>query len=79
MYFFPWELEQAITAFVTYYINERYHESLDNMTPADVFFGRVQEVKNKHEETKQKTLEQRRRMNRQMAQNDLSLGWRTPS
>ena len=78
-YFFPWELEQAISGFVAYYNDKRYHESLDNMTPADVFYGRAQEVKNKREETKQKTLEQRRRLNRQMAQNDLSLRWQTLS
>ena len=78
-YFFPWELEQAISGFVTFYNNDRYHESLDNMTPADVFYGRVQEVKNKREETKQKTLEQRRQYNRQTTLNDLSLGWQTLS
>ncbi|HUS94686.1 MAG TPA: integrase core domain-containing protein [Patescibacteria group bacterium] len=35
-FYFPWELEHAIEEFVIYYNNERYHESLDNLTPADV-------------------------------------------
>jgi hypothetical protein len=45
--------------------NERYHESLDNMTPADVYFGRVEEVKSKRERIKQVTMEERRRQHRQ--------------
>ena len=43
-YYYPWELEQAIEAFVEYYNHERYHEALDNLTPADVYFGRSEEV-----------------------------------
>lgn len=60
-FYFPWELEQAIADFVAYYNHERYHESLDNVTPADVFFGRHQEVLTQREIIKQQTLQQRRR------------------
>lgn len=60
-FYFPWELEQAITDFVAYYNHARYHESLDNVTPADVFFGRQQEVLTQREIIKQQTLQQRRR------------------
>ncbi len=35
-YYYPWELEQAISKWVEHYNHERYHESLDNVTPADV-------------------------------------------
>ena len=62
-FFFPWELEQAIADFVTYYNYERYHESLDNVTPADVYFGRHEEVLTRRELIKQQTLLERRRIN----------------
>ena len=39
-YYFPWELENVITDWVEHYNHERYHESLDNVTPADVYNGR---------------------------------------
>jgi transposase InsO family protein len=60
-FFFPWELEQAIADFVAYYNTERYHESLDNVTPADVYFGRQQEVLTQRAIIKQQTLTERRR------------------
>jgi putative transposase len=48
-FYFPWELEQAIASFVAYYNQHRYHESLDNLIPADVFFGRREEVLNRRQ------------------------------
>jgi putative transposase len=41
-YYLPGQLEQSIGEFVEYYNNRRYHESLDNLTPADVYFGYTQ-------------------------------------
>jgi transposase InsO family protein/transposase-like protein len=69
--FFPWELEQTIADFVAYYNHHRYHEALDNLTPADVYFGRAEEVLTRREETKLATLQERRRHNLQLALNSL--------
>ena len=65
-FFFPWELEQAIADFVVYYNHERYHESLDNVTPADVYFGRQEEVLTQRQIIKHQTLLERRRINLQL-------------
>jgi putative transposase len=66
-YFLPGNLESEIASFVAYYNNQRYHESLDNLTPADVYFGRVKEVLSKRDEIKKRTLQQRRLQNMQAA------------
>jgi len=58
-------LEQSIEEFVRYYNNCRYHESLDNLTPADVYFGRGQAILEWREKIKRKTIEQRRRLHQQ--------------
>ena len=62
-YYAPWELESEITQFVEYYNNHRYHESLDNVTPADKYHGRAEQIISQREKTKRKTLKLRRREN----------------
>jgi putative transposase len=62
-YEFPWELETSIRAFVEYYNTERYHESLDNLTPEDVYFGRGEEIQARREEIKRATMRHRGKWN----------------
>jgi len=66
-YYFPWELEHAITEWVEHYNYERYHESLDNVTPADVYFGRRNEILDQRTIVKSRTLMQRKVQNLQLA------------
>ena len=61
-YYYPWELEQAIANWVQHYNHERYHESLDNVTPADVYHGRGQEILEQRENIKLNTLAMRRQL-----------------
>jgi hypothetical protein len=44
-----------------------YHESLHNVTPADVYFGRDKAILQQRERIKRKTLEARRLHHRQRA------------
>ena len=39
-YYYPWEREKALAKWINHYNHEQYHESLDNVTPADVYEGR---------------------------------------
>ena len=66
-YFLPDDLEAQIDAFVGHYNHQRYHESLKNLTPADVYFGRGQTILLKRERIKQKTFEHRRLQHRKAA------------
>ena len=59
-YFLPGDLEAQIEAFVDHYNHQRYHESLNNVTPADVYFGRDKAILKQRERIKQKTFETRR-------------------
>ncbi|MGK0419013.1 MAG: transposase InsO family protein [Halopseudomonas sp.] len=61
-YYLPGDLEQRIGEFVDYYNHERYHESLNNLTPADVYYGRGQQVLDRREQIKLNTLAMRRKM-----------------
>ena len=62
-YYLPWELEQELEEFVTYYNNERVHESIQNMTPADVFCGRNKEIQTARDMIKSMTLRNRKYIN----------------
>ncbi|WP_170556149.1 IS3 family transposase [Ruegeria atlantica] len=66
-YYLPGDLQQQIDAFVDHYNHGRYHESLQNLTPADVYFGRGQTILKQRERIKQKTIETRRLLHRNSA------------
>ncbi len=66
-YYLPGALEQAVEAFVEHYNHRRYHESLGNVTPADVYFGRDGAILSERRETKEKTMKQRRLINQKRA------------
>lgn len=60
-YYLPGDLVQRLEEFVEHYNNHRYHESLDNLTPADVYFGRGSTILNQRKLTKIKTMKMRRK------------------
>jgi hypothetical protein len=49
--------------FIEYYNHRRYHEALGNVTPADVYYGRREEILRRREEQKQRTIQERLRYN----------------
>ncbi len=61
-YYSTEELERRLSEFIAYYNHRRYHESLQNCTPADVYFGRDQDVLKKRNQVKQNTMNQRRKL-----------------
>ena len=60
-YYLPSELQEQLHRFVSYYNHERYHESLDNLTPADVYYGRGEAILSQREQIKQNTIALRRK------------------
>jgi transposase InsO family protein len=66
-YYLPGDLEAQIEAFVTDYNHRRYHESIDNLTPADVYFGRGQTIMLQRERIKHQTITQRRLQHQRQA------------
>ena len=59
-YYLPGDLEQQINAFVEYYNHVRYHESIDNLRPADVYFGRADTILAERRRIKRATIANRR-------------------
>ncbi len=65
--FLPGDLEARIGAFIEHYNHQRYHESLDNVTPADAYFGRATQILAERERIKRQTIEHRRLQHRKIA------------
>jgi transposase InsO family protein len=59
-YYCPDDLIAEIGKFVDYYNHQRYHESLNNVTPADAYTGRAAAILEQRERTKQETINRRR-------------------
>lgn len=66
-YYLPGDLEQQIGQFIYYYNYQRYHESLNNLTPADVYFGRGQSILEKRRKIKERTIKQRHLLHKMQA------------
>ena len=62
----PSELEKAINEWVKYYNERRFHESLDNLTPRDVYLGQGEEIKKIRETIKQNSINKRISENKRM-------------
>src|SRR3712207_494161 len=63
----PCELEARIEAFLEHYNHRRAHESLDNLAPADVYFGRGQSILRERDRIKRHTIQQRRLLHQSKA------------
>ena len=66
-YYLPGDLEQQIVVFVDHYNNHRYHESMNNVTPADVYFGRAKDILREQKTIKKQTIEYRRLQHKRQA------------
>ena len=56
----PGNLEIAITGFVNYYNNRRYHKARRNVTPSDVLDGRREQILQKRTEVQTQIFQRRR-------------------
>jgi hypothetical protein len=63
-YYAPAELTERIRKWVEYYNHQRYHEAIDNVTPADKYYGRDRVILKKREKVRQETMKMRRELNR---------------
>ena len=62
-YYSPDELKNQIGLFIEYYNNDRYHEALNNLTPADVYYGRSRDILTRRKRIKKQIMIERRRGN----------------
>jgi putative transposase len=62
-YELPSQMEKAIADFVDYYNYRRYHKALGDVTPADVLYGRREEILERRKEVRLQTINRRRDYN----------------
>jgi transposase InsO family protein len=62
-YELPSQLERAIADFVDYYNFRRYHKALGDVTPADVLYGRREQILQRRKEVQAQTIQHRRDYN----------------
>lgn len=63
-YYSPEELERAIEKFVDHYNHHRYHESIHNLTPAQVYFNQAARILKMRSRIKTFTLQKRKELHR---------------
>ena len=64
VYSCPNILESEVGKFISYYNKKRYHESLGNVTPNDVFYGRRKNISKERNEKRRMTIDRRKIYNR---------------
>jgi putative transposase len=64
-YYLPGQLKARLAELVDFYNTRRYHESLGNLTPADIYFGRGLTILARRQKIKHQTIELRRRLHQQ--------------
>ena len=57
--------DYSAAVLISHYNTRRYHESLNNLTPQDVYLGRGQAILNEREKIKCATMQARRKLHRQ--------------
>ena len=62
LFYHPEDLIEALNEFVENYNNNRYHESWNNLTPADVYFGRSDIILEQRAIINKKTIDKRRQL-----------------
>jgi transposase InsO family protein len=66
-YFLTSDLEAQIEAFVEHYNHRRHHESLNNVTPTDAYFGRAAAIIRQRKRIKRQTIGHWRLQRRKVA------------
>jgi len=64
-YYLPEQLQCQIEEFVSYYNTRRYHESLNNLTPQDVWLGRGNAIVERRQKIEEKTFKLRKKLHQQ--------------